>query len=214
MGKAGNDKLKGKSGNDLLYGGPGNDTLTGGSGQDTFIKRPGQSDDSITDFDKGNGPSNGDKIDVSAYELTFDQIGFEDESDGLRMRLGGDSILLQGLNVPALERSDFVGLVDDVFAETGRLTLDHNPQTVTLERSYDNPVVIAHVATENGPQPVNVRVSGVSGRDLTLQLQEPNHLDGAHVDEAVNYMVVEAGSWVLPDGTLLEAGKAQSHKLS
>ena len=77
---------------------------------------------------------------------------------------------------------------------------------MTLERSYDNPVVIAHVATENGAQPVNVRVSGVNGAELTLQLQEPNHLDGAHVRETVNYMVVEAGTWVLPDGTLLEAG--------
>ena len=99
-------------------------------------------------------------------------------------------------------------------AETGTLSLTHASTTVTLERSYENPVVIAHVATENGAQPVNVRVSGVNGAELTLQLQEPNHLDGAHTGETVNYMVVEAGTWVLPDGTLLEAGTLNSNQLS
>ena len=99
-------------------------------------------------------------------------------------------------------------------AETGTLSLDHTATTVRLERSYDDPVVIAHVATENGPQPVNVRVSGVDGADLTLQLQEPNYLDGAHVSETVNYLVVEAGTWVLSDGTLLEAGTLASDKIS
>jgi len=75
-------------------------------------------------------------------------------------------------------------------------------------------VVVAHVATENGPQPVNVRISDVSGNDLTLQLQEPNYLDGSHAGETVNYLVVEAGTWILPDGTLLEAGTLASDQLS
>ena len=100
------------------------------------------------------------------------------------------------------------------FAETGTLSLLHTPSTVTLQRIYDNPVVMAYVATENGAQPVTVRVGNVSGNSLTLQLQEPDYLDGAHTNETVNYMVVEAGSWVLPDGTLLEAGTLKSNQLS
>jgi hypothetical protein len=98
--------------------------------------------------------------------------------------------------------------------ETGTLALSHVATTVTLERSYDSPVVIAFVATENGAQPVNVRVSNVSGNNLTLQLQEPNYLDGSHINETVNYLVVEAGTWILPDGTLLEAGTLNSNQLS
>lgn len=103
---------------------------------------------------------------------------------------------------------------ENVFAETGTLTLNHTAQTVTLQRSYENPVVIAFVATENGAQPVNLRISDVSGNDLTLQLQEPNYLDGAHINETVNYLVVEAGTWILPDGTILEAGTLNSSQLS
>ncbi|MEY8842978.1 hypothetical protein AB9K41_28430, partial [Cribrihabitans sp. XS_ASV171] len=98
--------------------------------------------------------------------------------------------------------------------EIGSLALNSDPTTVTLQRSYDNPVVIAHVASENGFQPVNVRVNEVSGSSLTLQLQEPNYLDGAHFNETINYMVVEAGRWVLPDSTLLEAGTLESSRLS
>ncbi|WP_209428052.1 CARDB domain-containing protein [Pararhodobacter sp. SW119] len=100
------------------------------------------------------------------------------------------------------------------FAETGTLTLNHNAQTVTLQRSYEKPVVIAFVATENGADPVNVRIGDVSANKLTLQLQEPNYLDGWHTNETVNYMVVEAGTWILPDGTILEAGTLNSNQLS
>lgn len=98
--------------------------------------------------------------------------------------------------------------------ETGTLSLTHAATSVTLAHSYDTPVVIAHVASETGVQPVNVRVSSVIGDQLTLQLQEPNHLDGWHVAETVNYLVVEAGRWILPDGSLLEAGTLQSQLLS
>ena len=73
----------------------GNDNLTGGSGNDTFVKRSGDNDDTITDFENDTGPSNGDKIDVSAYGLNFDQFGFETEVNGLRVRLGADSMLHQ-----------------------------------------------------------------------------------------------------------------------
>ncbi|MFC3616180.1 hypothetical protein ACFORG_20760, partial [Lutimaribacter marinistellae] len=54
--------------------------------------------------------------------------------------------------------------------ETGTLALNSDPVTVALQRSYDDPVVIAHVATGNGFQPVNVRVSEVSGSSLVMQL--------------------------------------------
>ncbi|MEY8842874.1 hypothetical protein AB9K41_27900, partial [Cribrihabitans sp. XS_ASV171] len=99
-------------------------------------------------------------------------------------------------------------------AEVGSVSLDSAGQTIQLSRAFLAPVVVAFVATENGFQPVNVRVSEVRGGSLTMHLQEPNYLDGTHFNETVNYLVVEEGSWVLPDGTLLEAGRLQSNLLS
>lgn len=100
------------------------------------------------------------------------------------------------------------------FAETGTVSMNHKSTTITLAHTYDNPVVIAFVATENGAQPVNARVSEVSGNTLTMRLQEPEYLDGRHVFETVNYIVVEAGVWTLEDGTIFEAGHLNTDTLS
>jgi len=85
---------------------------------------------------------------------------------------------------------------------------------VTFDRSYDNPVVVAFVASENGADSVNVCVSEITETAIALQLQEPNYLDGTHTSETVTYLVVGVGTWVLPDGTILEAGTLTSDQLS
>ncbi len=98
--------------------------------------------------------------------------------------------------------------------ETGTVELDHGSKNIRLQNTYDNAVAIAYVATEKGGQPVNVRILNVEGDKLRLRLQEPNYLDGEHTIETVNYLVVEAGTWVLSDGTVLEAGTLESSKLT
>jgi hypothetical protein len=75
-------------------------------------------------------------------------------------------------------------------------------------------VALAWVASETGPDPVAVRLEGVAGDALTLRLQEPGGENGLHGPETVNWMVVEAGTWRLADGTLLEAGTLRSDLLS
>jgi hypothetical protein len=212
-GGAGDDVLTGNALDNRLDGGAGDDRITGGAGADTFVFREGHGNDTITDFAAG----------VDAIELTGAYDMLVDHAGVLLLGLQG-SIRFEG-PVDAYAVMDAISVaprsaeqlsVRQVFdvAETGTITLDHVAQTVTLLRSYDNPVVIAHVATQNGAQPVNVRISDISGNDLTLQLQEPNHLDGWHVNETVNYLVVEAGTWILPDGTLMEAGTLESDRLS
>jgi hypothetical protein len=48
---------------------------------------------------------------------------------------------------------------------------------------------------------VTSRWSRVGGSDLTLRLQAPNKLDGTHPSGTASYLVAEAGTWSLPDGT-------------
>lgn len=114
----------------------------------------------------------------------------------------GTSITLTSINA-----SGTTGTVITHLAEAGSVAIDHTQTTVTLSNTYVNPVVIAQPAEFNGGDPVVVRLSGISGNQFTIQLQEPsNFAPGTHTTETVHYIVVEAGSWVLPDGTLLEAG--------
>ena len=49
-GGKGNDTLTGGVGADSLWGGKGDDILTGGKGSDVFIYKPGDGNDTITDY--------------------------------------------------------------------------------------------------------------------------------------------------------------------
>jgi hypothetical protein len=91
--------------------------------------------------------------------------------------------------------------------EYGELSgLTEAPQTISLSRHFDNPVVIAKVTSANGGAPVVVRLDNVTAQSFDLYLQEPSDLDGLHVAESISWMVVEAGTWELADGTIIEAG--------
>ena len=102
-------------------------------------------------------------------------------------------------------------VVGQVLGETGTLTnLTDQQQTILLRSSYDNPVVFAQSASRNGSDPVIVRVTDVQSDRFTIYLQEPSNLNGSHGAETVSYLVLEAGSWQLSDGTLVEVGTVSS----
>ena len=87
----GADKLYGGDGPDHLIGGGGNDLLTGGAGADWFVFAPGSGADEISDFASGM-----DHIDLSAFDIAFEQLGFMTSTDGVRITMGADSIFVRG----------------------------------------------------------------------------------------------------------------------
>ena len=95
-----------------------------------------------------------------------------------------------------------------VIGEVGNVeNLTDQPQTITLSRTYTHPVVFAQPATFNGTDQVVVRLSSVQPNQFELFLAEPSNLNGLHgVGESVSYVVLEAGSHWLSDGTHLEVG--------
>ncbi|MEM9220373.1 MAG: CAP domain-containing protein [Cyanobacteria bacterium P01_F01_bin.150] len=95
---------------------------------------------------------------------------------------------------------------DKTIGEYGRLNLNHQWKTVTLNETYKNPVVIVSDPTINGGDPAVARLRNVGSNNFQIRLQEPNYKDGWHITESVSYMVVEAGNWELADGTRLSAG--------
>lgn len=68
-GGAGNDKLYGGKDRDTLNGGAGNDTLEGGDGKDTFVFAPGDGQDRVTDFKKGQ-----DLVDLTTTDLVWGDL--------------------------------------------------------------------------------------------------------------------------------------------
>ena len=97
---------------------------------------------------------------------------------------------------------------DSSIGEVGQVvSLTHIPQIISLKRVFTNPVVFVQSASYNGIDPVAVRVSDVMSDQFTLYLTEPSNLNALHnMGETVSYVVVEAGTHWLPDGTHLEVG--------
>ncbi|MEO0835467.1 MAG: Calx-beta domain-containing protein [Cyanobacteria bacterium J06642_3] len=89
--------------------------------------------------------------------------------------------------------------------------LNHKTQTIQLNHSYNNPVVLAMPLSYNGIAPAIARITEIQHDSFTVYAQEAEYKDGKHAPESLSYMVLEAGTWELPDGTLLEAGTVDTN---
>ena len=77
-------------------------------------------------------------------------------------------------------------------------------------------MIFAKSTSENGSDPITVRITDVQADEFSMRLQEPGtgYGGGAHGNEDVSWLVVEAGTWELSDGTRFEAGLLNSSLLS
>jgi len=98
------------------------------------------------------------------------------------------------------------------FLEIGEATIDQNWKWVELDTSFTEPVVIAKPISFNDSNPAVVRIKNIDSTGFEIRIQEWNYLDGRHSQESVSYIAIEAGSYILPDGTVLEAGKFETTK--
>jgi hypothetical protein len=92
------------------------------------------------------------------------------------------------------------------YLEIGQVDINHVWKTVELTRKFQNPVVIVGPPTRNGRDPCVVRVRNVTSNSFEVRIQEWLYLDQLHLVENVSYMVVEAGEYMMPDGTIWQAG--------
>ncbi len=104
-----------------------------------------------------------------------------------------------------------VTIVDDEsltqIGESGHLTgINHEWTRVSLNRTYENPVVIAGPASTVGSNPLVVRVRKVQSNSFEIRIDEWDYQDEFHANESVDYMVIEAGTHLLGDGTVITAG--------
>jgi Ca2+-binding RTX toxin-like protein len=109
VGGAGDDVLLGGDGDDVLVGGPGNDVLDGGAGDNVVIAGfAGAGDFAVAGFDAGAG--SGDRVDVSAFGVSFDWLmDHASEAGGdVILDLGTQHITLRGVSLSALHQDDFV----------------------------------------------------------------------------------------------------------
>ena len=97
------------------------------------------------------------------------------------------------------------GTVDIGYSGTA-IDVTHVWKTINLPVSFNNPVVVAGGSTRDGSHQGVVRVRNVTSNSFQIRFQEWDYRDGNHTTENIGYLVVEAGTHTLTDGTKIVAG--------
>ena len=95
--------------------------------------------------------------------------------------------------------------------ESGVAVADESWKTVSFDRDFENPVVIAGPPSYRGSHPGVVRLKQVGSGAFGVRFQEwdyraRDHNDTNHADENIPFVAVESGRHRLDDGTTWEAG--------
>ena len=95
----------------------------------------------------------------------------------------------------------------EIGVEIGEVSVDHNWKWVEFNNTFIDPVVVAKPLSYNGGDPAVLRIRNVESTGFDIRVQEWDYLDGTHTTENVSYIVMERGSYILEDGTKVEAGR-------
>ena len=94
----------------------------------------------------------------------------------------------------------------DEIGETGQVDTDERWTTVTLSGTYKDPVVIVGPPSFEGAEQSSVRVRNVTANSFEIKVDEWEVcLDQNHAFENISYLVVEAGTYKLPNGKVMTA---------
>jgi hypothetical protein len=93
-----------------------------------------------------------------------------------------------------------------IIYEYAYTTLDHIWTSISLNDTYQNPVVIVGPPTYHGTDPGVVRLQNVTNNSFDIRFQEWLYKDGAHTQENIPYMVLSPGRHQMANGSIWEAG--------
>ncbi len=195
---------------------------------DGYTENTGDCDDTKTNINPGATEICGDGIDqdCSGSDLTCpgdidnDGDGFtvsEGDCDDMDVAVhpGAEDVCGDGIDQDC-NGSDLpcVKVGSELPIEFGEIQVNHEWQKVTLKSTYTNPVVIASALGYSNQDPAVIRVRNVDSSGFDVRVQEWDYLDGQHANEQVNYIVVESGSYELPGGTRVEAGRFNANAVN
>ena len=165
-----------------------NDTITGNSLDNEFTLTNG-----------GNDTVNGGAGFDIAYltNISFSQVNYAiNLSNGVRTitnNTTNETIKL--VNIERIEFSDKTVLTYSNILETGTMNITHKPKKITLNRSFNHPIVICGDPTYNGKTHCIVRILKITKNSFTVKLQESFKDDKKHRMEKVAWIVGEKGTW-------------------
>ena len=82
---------------------------------------------------------------------------------------------------------------------------------IEFTSTFSEPVIIANAVTRKDSEPFVIGISNVTSEGFDVKINEYNYQDGIHSQEILSYSVMEKGSYVLDDGSLVEAGTFEAN---
>ncbi len=144
-------------------------------------------------------------LDAGTYEVSFSDNN-QIIGSSYQVSIAGENIKLD------LDKSNLAVETTQQMGEIGKISgLNHINQTIQLNNTYINPVVFALPLSFNGSDPAIARITDIQDDSFSVYLQEGEGKDGKHNKERLSYIVLEAGSWELPNGSILEVGTVNTN---
>ncbi len=81
-----------------------------------------------------------------------------------------------------------------------------DPVRVNFQQTFDVAPIVVALSDQRGGDSASIRISNVTTTGFDELILETDNFDGRHVSQQVQYIAVEPGRHVLPDGTVIEAG--------
>ncbi|GEM_PF-5611839 len=78
-----------------------------------------------------------------------------------------------------------------IIGETGRVKTTNEWIKITLDNTYNNPVIIANSLSIDDFDPAMVRIQNVTNNSFEVRVEEWSYLDGEHRTETIGYLVIE-----------------------
>ncbi|GAB6194014.1 fibronectin type III domain-containing protein [Desulfocastanea catecholica] len=129
-----------------------------------------------------------------------------EEEQSLDTEVGHTSEVVGYLSISSQKDAINVPTAESIKLEVGEVSIDHEWVKVLFDNTFTDPVVIAGPPTFNGNHPSTVRIRNINTVGFEIRLQEWDYLDGNHVQETINYIVIDKGIHTLDNGSKIEAG--------
>lgn len=151
-------------------------------------------------------------LDVIVYDSSLAEVARGDSNSDDEIidwfALGNETYYIEIFGVQGATNAYSLTVdVAPVIGETGSLEAVTNVwQRVDFARQYQSPVVIVSPASYQDVRPATVVVRNVDATGFEVRVSRWLYQSGPFDAEQLGYLVVEAGTHVLPDGRTLSAG--------
>ena len=103
----------------------------------------------------------------------------------------------------------------ETMGEVGTVTISSTSTTVSLQRTYVEPVVFLSPLSYNETDVAVPRITYVGSDSFNVEIQDAEYLtDGTHANETVFYMVLEKGLWQLENNAVLQVDTVNTDRIS